>query len=56
MGSLSDHCHTIEVDYQSGSEQPHSKGCRHFNWLTVFNFNLRMLRSFEGEEDGSRQL
>jgi hypothetical protein len=26
MGSLSDHCHTIEVDYQGGFKQPHSKG------------------------------
>jgi len=25
-GSLSDHCRRIEVDYQSGSKQPHSKG------------------------------
>jgi hypothetical protein len=25
------------VDYQSGPERPHSKGCRHFMWLTVFN-------------------
>jgi len=28
------------VDYQSGPERPHSKGYRHFKWLTVFNFNL----------------
>jgi hypothetical protein len=26
MGSLYDHLHTIEVDYQSGTELPHSKG------------------------------
>jgi hypothetical protein len=26
VGFLSDHCRRIEVDYQSGSEQPHSKG------------------------------
>src|SRR5215831_21011603 len=24
------HCRTIEVDYQSGSKQPQSKGCRHY--------------------------
>src|SRR5262245_7643537 len=30
--------------------------CINFDWLTVFNFNLRMLRSFVGEENGSRQL
>jgi len=29
-GFPSDHCHRIEVDYQSGSKQPHSKGYRHF--------------------------
>src|SRR5262249_19779013 len=22
------HCHSIEMDYQSGTELPHSKGCR----------------------------
>jgi hypothetical protein len=26
VGSLSDRCCKIEVDYQSGSKQPHSKG------------------------------
>src|SRR5262245_53189183 len=26
VGFLSDHCRRIEVDYQSGSKQPHSKG------------------------------
>jgi hypothetical protein len=26
VGSLSDRCHKIEVDYQSGSKQSHSKG------------------------------
>ena len=31
MGSLSDDCRSIEVDYQSGAKPPHSKGCRHFN-------------------------
>jgi hypothetical protein len=29
----------IPKDYQSGSERPHSKGCRHFEWLIVFNFD-----------------
>jgi hypothetical protein len=38
------HCHRIEVDYQSGSKQPHSKGCRHIKWLIVFSFNLHMLQ------------
>src|SRR5262245_66460274 len=26
VGFLSDHCRRAEVDYQSGSKQPHSKG------------------------------
>src|SRR5262245_49085178 len=34
---LSDHCRRIEVDYQSGSKQPHSKGsadlCTRFSLL-----------------------
>jgi len=40
VGSLSDHCRSIGVDYQSGTELPHSKGCRHFNRMTAFNVNL----------------
>jgi len=39
VGFLSDHCRRIEVDYQSGSKQPHSKGCRHLNLLIAFDFN-----------------
>jgi len=30
----------IGDDFQSGSKQPHSKGCRPLNRMTVFNFNL----------------
>ena len=26
VGFISDHCRRIELDYQSGSDQPHSKG------------------------------
>ena len=26
--------------YQSGTELPHSKGCRHLNLLIAFGFNL----------------
>src|SRR5215475_12398295 len=43
---LSDHCRRIEVDYQSGSKQPHSKGCRHFKQLIIFSFNLQTLQLF----------
>src|SRR5215813_14593179 len=34
----------IGDDYQSGTELPHSKGCRHFRYLTVFDFNLHTLQ------------
>src|SRR5262245_49388771 len=46
VGFLSDHCRRIEVDYQSGSKQPHSKGCRHFKQLIIFSFNLQTLQLF----------
>jgi hypothetical protein len=30
----------IGDDYHSGTELPHSKGCRHLNLLIAFGFNL----------------
>jgi hypothetical protein len=33
----------IGDDYQSGTELPHSKGCRHLNLLIAFDFNLHRL-------------
>jgi hypothetical protein len=31
------------VDYQSGSKQPHSKGCRRFKWPIAFSFKMNAL-------------
>ena len=37
----------IGDDYQSGTEPPHSKGCRHLNLLIAFDFNFSLSRAYQ---------